>query len=181
MQWTVIDQPYLLVVSCCCSWSSASLVLQPGKVEGPAMSNLHQSRQDLYAKVMTWSVAISLMGFFVWLLGDLLWHGFSGISWEFVTSHPFNAGREGGIAPILVSTGLILSVCMFTALPIGLATAVLLAEFIDDRSWIGMVIRRSLDVLAGVPSIVFGLFGNAFFCVALGLGFSILSGGLTLA
>ena len=70
---------------------------------------------------------------------------------------------------------------MIVALPIGLGTALFLSEYTQhdqaNRQWI----RSSLDVLAGVPSIVFGLFGNAFFCQALGLGFSILSGGLTLA
>jgi phosphate transport system permease protein len=60
-------------------------------------------------------------------------------------------------------------------------TAVLLAEFTTDASLFGRLTRRSLDVLSGVPSIVFGLFGNVFFCKTLGLGFSILSGGLTLA
>jgi len=92
-----------------------------------------------------------------------------------------NAGREGGIFPILVSTLLILAVCMAVAIPIGVGTAVLLAEFSDRESRFGRLVRRSLDVLAGVPSIVFGLFGNAFFAKVLGLGFSILSGGLTLA
>jgi phosphate transport system permease protein len=58
---------------------------------------------------------------------------------------------------------------------------VLLSEFTQQDSVSGRLVRRSLDVLAGVPSIVFGLFGNAFFCIYLGLGFSILSGGLTLA
>ena len=67
------------------------------------------------------------------------------------------------------------------AAPLGLATAILLSEFTRQGSRIGHWIGLSLDVLAGVPSIVFGLFGNAFFCVWLGLGFSILSGGLTLA
>ena len=57
----------------------------------------------------------------------------------------------------------------------------MLAEFTPTDSWFGGLVRRSLDVLAGVPSIVFGLFGNVFFCKVLGLGFSILSGGLTLA
>ncbi|MFQ5742302.1 MAG: PstA family ABC transporter permease, partial [Acidobacteriota bacterium] len=56
-----------------------------------------------------------------------------------------------------------------------------LAEFSSERSIFGRLIRRSLDVLAGVPSIVFGLFGNVLFCQILGFGFSILSGGLTLA
>jgi len=70
---------------------------------------------------------------------------------------------------------------MVVALPIGLGTAAFLAEFTtNDGKW-GRFIRRSLDVLSGVPSIIFGLFGNALFCHVLGLGFSILSGGLTLA
>jgi phosphate transport system permease protein len=56
-----------------------------------------------------------------------------------------------------------------------------LAEYTSPRDAFGRLVRRSLDVLAGVPSIVFGLFGNAFFCIWLGMGFSILSGGLTLA
>ena len=70
---------------------------------------------------------------------------------------------------------------MTVAWPIGLGTAIFLAEYTKDDHRFGRLIRGSLDVLAGVPSIVFGLFGNALFCQALGLGFSILSGGLTLA
>lgn len=122
-----------------------------------------------------------LMSTFLWLFSDIVIHGISGVSWEFLTARPLNAGREGGIAPILVSTALILMVCMAIALPIGLGTAILLSELTHQFGWMGHLIRRSLDVLAGVPSIVFGLFGNAFFCITLGLGFSIVSGGLTLA
>jgi phosphate transport system permease protein len=118
---------------------------------------------------------------FLWLLSDIIWHGAGQISWEFLTAAPENAGRRGGIGPILVSTLLILGVCMAVSVPIGIGTAVLLAEYTSSESFFGRLVRRSLDVLAGVPSIVFGLFGNAFFCNTLGLGFSILSGGLTLA
>src|SRR5204862_7914225 len=78
-------------------------------------------------------------------------------------------------------TALILAVCLASSLPVGLGTAVLLAEFTPAGGVFGRLVRRSLDVLSGVPSIVFGLFGNALFCKVLGLGFSILSGGLTLA
>ncbi len=145
------------------------------------MSSLRQSRQERCATAVTWGVALALLAFFVFLLGDLLRHGVAGLSWEFFTAPPSHAGREGGIAPILVSTGLILGVCLFTAIPFGLGTAVLLAEMTHHRSRTGAMVRHSLDVLAGVPSIVFGLFGNALFCVTLGLGFSIVSGGLTLA
>lgn len=131
--------------------------------------------------LLAWAAALTVTGVFCWLLGDLLWNGVSGINWAFLTEAPRMAGREGGIAPILVSTGLILAVCMGVSVPLGLGSAVFLSELttLDSRS--GRFLRRSLDVLSGVPSIVFGLFGNVFFCVYLGLGFSILSGGLTLA
>jgi len=103
------------------------------------------------------------------------------LSFEFLFSTPADAGRAGGIASILVSTLLILAVALLAAVPIGLGAAIWLAEFSRDQHHAAPVIRLALDVMAGVPSIVFGLFGNAFFCIFLGLGFSILSGGLTLA
>ncbi|MBS0153818.1 MAG: phosphate ABC transporter permease PstA [Nitrospira sp.] len=133
------------------------------------------------ALVLVWVAAGLVTSAFCWLLGDILWHGLNHISWAFLTTSPENAGRRGGIGPILVSTALIVGVCLTVSLPIGIGTAVLLAEFASDQSLFGRMTRRSLDVLAGVPSIVFGLFGNTFFCKTLGLGFSILSGGLTLA
>ena len=94
---------------------------------------------------------------------------------------PKDAGRAGGIFPILISTGLILILCLVVAIPIGLGAAIFLAECTSEHHLFGRVVRRSLDVLAAVPSIVFGLFGYAFFSQMLGMGFSILSGGLTLA
>jgi phosphate transport system permease protein len=100
---------------------------------------------------------------------------------NFILLPPQNAGREGGIASILISTGLIVGICMAVVIPIGVGTALFLSECTRHSHVTGRLTRGSLDVLAGVPSIVFGLFGNAFFCQMLGLGFSILSGGLTLA
>lgn len=132
-------------------------------------------------EVIFWLVPLAITALFVWILGDLVSGGIQAISWQFLTTAPLDTGRAGGIAPILVSTGLILAICLATALPISLATAIMLAEFTSDRSLFGRLVRRSLDILAGVPSIVFGLFGNAFFAKTLGLGFSLLSGGLTLA
>jgi phosphate transport system permease protein len=145
------------------------------------MLNRSQNPREWLASVLVWGSAALVTATFCWLLGDIVWHGLSHFSWTFLTAPPRNAGREGGIAPILVSTLLILSVCLGAAVPLGVGTAVLLAEFTADTSLFGRLTRRSLDVLSGVPSIVFGLFGNAFFCKTLGLGFSILSGGLTLA
>jgi len=92
-----------------------------------------------------------------------------------------NVFTSGGIGPILISTLLIIGVTLAAALPLGLMVAVWLAEFTRRENRLGNQIRLALDVMAGIPSIVFGLFGNAFFSIYLGLGFSILSGGLTLA
>lgn len=128
-----------------------------------------------------WSAAVLVTSAFLWLLGDLVWQGMAHLSWSFLVSEPMNAGRSGGIAPILVSTVLILVVALATSIPLGLGAAVWLAEYTRHGGTLGHGVRLSLDVLAGVPSIIFGLFGNAFFCVFLELGFSILSGGLTLA
>lgn len=118
---------------------------------------------------------------FLWIVGDLLWHGVSGINWQFLSQETSSAGRAGGIRSIIVSTLWILSIALLVAVPPGIATAAWLAEFNRHGGRFSRWVGRSLDVLAAVPSIVFGLFGNAFFCVALGLGYSLLSGGLTLA
>ena len=126
-------------------------------------------------------VALLIAATFICILTDIVMHGFSQISWVYLTESPSDAGRAGGIAPIIVSTGLIVLIAIIIAAPLGLSTAVLLSEFTQQKSVFGRFVERCLDVLASVPSIVFGLFGNAFFSIYLGLGFSILSGGLTLA
>jgi phosphate transport system permease protein len=128
-----------------------------------------------------WMAAMMVSAFFLWMLLDIVVHGLTKISWHFLTEAPRSAGRQGGIASILVSTVLIVGVAIAVALPVAIAVAVWLVEFARRAGRIARSIRLALDVMAGIPSIVFGLFGNAFFCVFLGLGFSILSGGLTLA
>ncbi len=128
-----------------------------------------------------WCGALLVSGVFIWIVGDLVWGGLHRVSWSFLTAPVADAGRAGGIGPILVSTAGIVGVCLLVATPIGVASAIFLAELTPREGLLGRQIRLSLDVLAGVPSIVFGLFGSAFFCKTLGLGFSILSGGLTLA
>lgn len=134
-------------------------------------------REALLAIAM-WAAAALVVGTLAWVVIDLLVSGWKRLSWEFLTAEPRRSGRAGGIGPVMVSTGLILACCLAVVVPIGLGAAVLLAQ---SRSRAAGLIRLSLDVLAGAPSIVLGLFGFAFFCKFLGLGFSILAGGLTLA
>lgn len=128
-----------------------------------------------------WLAALLVVVTMAFIIGDMMWSGASRLSWTFLTAAPAKAGRAGGIGPILVSTVILLLICLAAVVPLGVATAMLLAEFTRKDNTFARLVRLSLDILAGVPSIVFGLFGNAFFSIYLGLGFSLLSGGLTLA
>ncbi len=136
---------------------------------------------EVLMSAVIWAMVLAVVAALLWLLGDIWIQGIDAITWQFLTTPPLNAGRAGGIAPILASTAWIVGVCLAVSLPLGVGTAIWLAEFSDRTSGLGRAVQFSLAVLAGVPSIVFGLFGNAFFSKTLGLGFSILSGGLTLA
>lgn len=142
---------------------------------------MRQILRDRAVQFLIYVSVIMVSVVFIWILIDLVRGGVVHLSWEFLMESPRDAGRAGGVASILVSTLLILLVAVLTAASIAWTTAILLVEFVAIDSAFGKTVRFSLHVLAGVPSIVFGLFGNAFFSIYLGLGFSILSGGLTLA
>ncbi|MFT4709917.1 MAG: phosphate transport system permease protein [Planctomycetota bacterium] len=128
---------------------------------------------------LLWSISMGVCAVLVWIVVDLCLRGIGPISWEFFSQPPTQSGREGGIAPMIVSTLWIVAVATSVALPLGFFSAVLLSNGNGRR--FPSLVRSSLDMLNAVPSIVFGLFGNALFCIALGMGYSILSGGLTLA
>ncbi|MDQ3186290.1 MAG: phosphate ABC transporter permease PstA [Pseudomonadota bacterium] len=144
-------------------------------------AELMHSHRDRLAELTVYLIAFLVCAAFVWIVGDLVCGGMARLSWDFLVDSPRDAGRAGGIGSILVSTVLILLVALVVALPLGWTTAALLAEYLPAEDGFGYAVRYSLQVLAGVPSIVFGLFGNAFFSIYLGMGFSVLSGGLTLA
>lgn len=132
-------------------------------------------------KSLAYVSAFLLLGVLLWILRDIFSDSLLQINWSFLSLEPLQAGRAGGIYPIIVSTFLILSVCLAVVIPIGLGVSIFLAENEGEFPRFVPIIRSCIQILAGVPSIVFGLFGNAFFCIYLGFGFSILSGGLTLA
>ena len=135
--------------------------------------------RDRLTSFLLGAAASLVAAILIWILFDLLRFGFSRLSWSFLVEAPKDTGRSGGVGPMIVSTLWILAVCLVTALPVGLGAALFLSELASGGS--ARRVRQSLDALAAVPSIVFGLFGNALFCHVLGLGYSILSGGLTLA
>jgi phosphate transport system permease protein len=137
------------------------------------------AREGLLA-LACWTSAAILLAVFSLLVFDVFSH--SGVlSFHFLFSDVESAGREGGILPVLVSTSLIVLTCSIVSIPIALGSAYFLFFFSRLNSSFTGLLRICLDVLASTPSIVFGLFGSAFFCIYLKFGFSILSGGLTLA
>ncbi len=105
--------------------------------------------------------------------------GLSSISWEFLTQAPRDSMTAGGVAPAIVGTFYLTLGAVIFALPLGVACAIYLTEY-SPKGWIVNLLRISINNLAGVPSVVFGLFGLTVFVKYAGFGVSILSGSLTL-
>ena len=129
----------------------------------------------LWGSVFVWFGVITILFIFMTIVVKTFSEGGPGFNLNYLWQSPENAGRSGGIGPILVSTALILGLAIATAVPVGMATALLLSEYSIKKTALSRVIHFSLDTLAGVPSIVFGLFGHVFFAQWLGLGLSITS------
>lgn len=114
------------------------------------------------------------------ILSFVLYHGVRVLSWDFITQPPIEAMTQGGIFPVIVGTILLTVICMIVVIPIGVTTAIFLAEYSKPGRLLKTVMM-SIYTLAGVPSVVFGLFGLAVFVVAFNFGMSLLAGSLTLA
>ncbi len=106
--------------------------------------------------------------------------GLPAISWEFLTAMPRNGMTEGGILPALVGTILLTLGTAVASIPVGIGGAIYLAEYARDN-WLTRAIRLAIVNLAGIPSVVYGLFGLGLFVLLLQLGTSIVAGSLTLA
>ncbi len=110
----------------------------------------------------------------------ILWQGLPAINWRFLTGAPLDMGRQGGIFPAIVGTAALTLLAVVIATPFGVGTAIYLVEY-TRPNWVTGLIRFGADALAGIPSIIYGLFGFVFFVITLNLGWSILAGALTLA
>ncbi len=130
--------------------------------------------------VVFWGVGILAIAILVLVIGYLLYVGLPQVNLTFLFSDPIDNGAAGGIWPSIVSTFYITTVALVVAAPLGVLAAVYLAEYSGENTFV-KTIRFATETLASVPSIVFGLFGLAFFVVYLQMGFCILAGGLTLA
>jgi phosphate transport system permease protein len=123
------------------------------------------------------SIAVLVL---IFILVVILKNGLPQLSWKFLTKNPADMGREGGIFSTIVATIFLTFIAILIATPLGVGTAIYLTEYtVEGR--LTKIIRFGAECLAGIPSIIFGLFGFILFVNKLKLGWSILSGGLTLA
>jgi phosphate transport system permease protein len=135
--------------------------------------------QFLGFSIITLCIIITLL-FLASIIYLISSKGFSSISWEFLTSIPRKSMTEGGVAPAIIGTFYLVIGSIIIALPLGVACAIYINEY-SPTGYAVNIIRMSINNLAGVPSVVFGLFGLAVFVNFFGFGVSILSGSLTLA
>lgn len=129
---------------------------------------------------LLWFTGLVTLGLLLVIVAYILVQGLPQINLEFLTAFPENMGRSGGIYPFIIGTIYLTVVALVIATPIGIGAAVYQVEY-AKQGRIVKLLRFATENLSGVPSIIFGLFGFAFFVVFLKLGYSLLSAGLTLA
>ena len=128
-----------------------------------------------------WAAGIIAVLVLLFIIGYVLAKGLSVISPEFLFTPPEGGlSGEGGISSCIVATLWLIAITMAILTPLGIGAAIYLAEYAPDNRFTHLI-RYSVELLAGVPSIVFGLFGFAIFVLALHFNYSILAGALTLA
>lgn len=113
------------------------------------------------------------------ILGFLIYNGVKVISWGFLTKMPEDGMTKGGIYPAIIGTLYLIAGSMLFAFPVGVLSAIYMNEYAKD-GWLKKLLNQMTGNLAGIPSIVFGLFGMALFVNKFGFGDSILAGSLTL-
>jgi phosphate transport system permease protein len=124
-------------------------------------------------------LGISVVGILFWILGFIVYHGIGVISWDFLTTAPSDGMTAGGIFPAIVGTLCLIAGSLIIAFPLGVMSAIYTTEYAGNGSVVKFI-RIMTNNLSGIPSIIFGLFGMAFFVNGMGFGDSILAGSFTL-
>lgn len=143
------------------------------------MNSISKTRlSDIFMKSLIWTSSFLTVGVLAWILIYIVSNGISHISWEFITTE--YKGSQKGILPMIVITVYIVLLSVIISTPIGICSAIYLVEY-SKPGRIVRIIRFATETLAGIPSIIYGLFGFIFFVNILKLKFSLLSGAITLS
>jgi phosphate transport system permease protein len=140
---------------------------------------LSKRRNEKIAFAILRILSFSIVAILIVILSFIIYKGFSAISWSFLTDMPEDGMTSGGIYPAIIGTLCLVAGSMLFAFPVGVMAAIYMTEYVRN-GWLKSLIGQMTNNLAGIPSIVFGLFGMALFVNKLGFGDSILAGSLTL-
>ena len=138
--------------------------------------NLTQQLGFIFVRLVALLSIIPILAIIIYIVIK----GAPAISWEFITGFPSDGMRSGGIWPAIVGTFFLTLGCAIIVTPLGIGAAIYLAEYAPDNRWT-QIIRISIINLAGIPSVVYGLFGLGLFVIFINLGISIIAGAFTLA
>lgn len=139
------------------------------------MSTAGRVRKNRLATVLLGGVAVSILGIVLAIVADIVLKGWSTVTWEFLTQPPLEGMTQGGVFPAIFGTICIVVLMILLALPLGVFAAIYMVEY-AGRGRVSTVIRAAVNNLAGVPSIVFGLFGLGFFILFIGSGLDRVTG-----
>lgn len=139
----------------------------------PGRSHKIMNSVLIFSGVLTISVLVIILAF-------ILIEGLPAINLEFIFGSVKDQGRSGGIFPVIVSSLYVTLISVLIAAPLGVGAAIYVVEYAENRKLVN-IIRFGAETLASIPSIVFGLFGFAFFVMFLKMGWSVFSAGLVLA
>jgi phosphate transport system permease protein len=131
-------------------------------------------------RVGLWLMTIITLAVLFFIIIFILVKGLRVINFDFLFSLPLHMGKAGGIVSTIIGTIYLTALAILVATPLGVGSAIYLTEYTKENVFT-KIIRFGADCLAGIPSIIFGLFGFILFVIKFGMGWSILSGGLTLA
>lgn len=106
----------------------------------------------------------------IWIMGTIVWGGHHQLTWTFLTHAPEAGMTEGGIMPAIVGTFMLVVIMSLVGVPVGTITAIYLSEYTSRGSKLAQFIRFAVNTLAGIPAVVFGLFGLGFFVNFTGKG-----------
>jgi phosphate transport system permease protein len=141
---------------------------------------LHPRLTQAIAKTFLWALTGLTLLILIFIIVNISVKGLPQVTLSFLSQDPQDMGRHGGIFSTIVATVYLTLLAIALASPLGVGTAIYLTEYTRE-GWATRIIRFGAECLAGVPSIILGLFGFVLFVMKLGFGWSILSGGLTLA
>ncbi|MBK1735985.1 phosphate ABC transporter, permease protein PstA [Halorhodospira abdelmalekii] len=153
--------------------------MEPDVTDHSSRNKVRRVTQRTMFTLLSLTALINVLALVAFLLFIAI-NGIQAISWSFITEMPRASMTQGGILPTIVGTVYLAIGAVLFAFPIGVCTAIYLNEFAKDGFWVRLI-RQGVVNLAGVPSVVYGLFGLAFFVIILGMGVSLIAGALTLA